>query len=70
MVRGPGGTKAELVDLELMHVGETDKAILVFNLKGDKVWLPKSQIEYETRSGTRMISVTLPEWLAATKELI
>jgi len=43
---------------------ETEAAVLVTNLNGDKVWLPKSQIEI---IGDQ---IELPEWLAETKELI
>ena len=43
---------------------ETPMAVLVKNVEGDKVWLPKSEIEI--RDGI----IEMPEWLAEKKELI
>ena len=43
---------------------ETQMAVMVKNIDGDKVWLPKSEIEvYEG-------IIEMPEWLAEKKELI
>lgn len=54
----------ELVDLEGVVRGETDKAIRL--VVGDKAaWLPKSHVE-DNGDGT----FTMPEWLAIDKELI
>jgi hypothetical protein len=54
----------KLTDIELEIKAETDRAVMVENLKGKVVWLPKSQIEID--NGV----ITLPEWLAIEKELI
>ena len=43
---------------------ETPMAVLVKNVEGDKVWLPKSEIE--VYDGI----IEMPEWLAEKKELI
>jgi len=51
-------------------VRETDKAILVSD--GDnKVWLPKSQIDYELDEFKGIVYIIdLPEWLAIAKSLV
>lgn len=66
----------ELVDLEMCMHAEIPKAILVSH-DGDRdkaVWLPKSQVEFEPKKrladGTKITSVTMPEWLAIEKELV
>lgn len=43
---------------------ETQMAVLVINLNGDKVWLPKSKIEVHHDT------IEMPVWLAEDKELI
>ena len=43
---------------------ETQMAVMVKNIDGDKVWLPKSEIE--VYDGI----IEMPEWLAEKKELI
>jgi len=43
---------------------ETPMAVMVKNIDGDKVWLPKSEIE--VYDGI----IEMPEWLAEKKELI
>lgn len=61
--------KSDLVDLTLVLVHETDKAILVKEHEDaeDKVWLPKSLIEF-VRKGS-LVEVTLPERIATEKGL-
>lgn len=67
----------KLIDIaaELRH--ETDRAYLVYDgrseiKKGDtapselRVWLPKSQVEYDEDKG----EFTMPEWLALEKGFI
>jgi len=56
--------KSDLVDVEAVLVHETEKAYLVDSGSGDKIWLPKSLVEYD--DGT----FTMPEWLAMEKGLI
>lgn len=43
---------------------ETPMAVMVKNLNGENIWLPKSEIEIY--SGV----IEVPEWLAIKKELI
>lgn len=64
--------KSDLVDLTLIRVHETDKAVLVSETEdSDKeVWLPKSQIEIEKTKKYNVIVVTMPEHLAHSKGLI
>ena len=57
-------TGRELVDLEGVVRGETDKAIRLV-VDGKSAWLPKSQVE-DNGDGT----FTMPEWLAIDKELV
>lgn len=60
-----------LTDITVQLHQTTERAILVSD-DGDvekAVWLPKSQIEYETKSGD-IIEVTLPEWLATERGLV
>lgn len=58
----------DLVDFLGQYVGETPKAVRVIIDEKD-VWLPKSQVEYERRSGNS-VEVTMPEWLAEKKGLL
>ena len=66
--------KSDLVNLELFMVCDEPerKAIRVQDEGGLKVWLPRSQIEFEYLGGqnAHAIKVTLPEWLAIEKELV
>lgn len=57
--------RSELVDIPGEIRGETDKAYRFFD--GDKeVWLPKSQVEWDSFDRT----MAMPEWLAKEKGLI
>ncbi len=62
----------ETVELELMVHYETEKAILASDtgIKADAVWLPKSQIHMDGPDPTGVRWVTVPEWLAAEKDLV
>lgn len=61
MIRDP-----KLVDLKgVVILHETENAYLI-EYEGTKVWVPKSQVEFDEEDGT----LTLPEWLAMEKELI
>lgn len=73
-------SKSDLVDMELRLLYETEKAVCVIdddskpNAKGG-VWLPKSQIEIENifagrLKGTRLIKLSVPEWLAERENLL
>jgi hypothetical protein len=69
-----------LVELELWMHHQTEKAVLVSIPGKDKVWLPKSRIEFEERGlnpkarnrrdPETIVQVTLPEALAVEKGLV
>lgn len=54
-----------IIELSVIIKHETDKAIMVENLKGKDTWLPKSQVEVDSPT-----EIQIPEWLAVDKELI
>jgi len=60
--------KDRLYDIRMIFHAETDQAILVSRDEKERVWLPKSQIEYEMRTPTTVL-VTMPEWLVIEKGL-
>jgi hypothetical protein len=62
--------KSDLVDILVTVQHQTDKAVLVDHGGEEAVWLPLSQIEIEPDTDGKSHIVTLPEWLAADKELI
>ena len=63
--------KSDLVDLALTIHADSGKAIQVSNLRGVKVWLPRSQIEVEFADrNSKVATVTVPGWLAKECELI
>ena len=55
----------ELIDIAGEIQGETEKAFRFFD-GARKVWLPKSQCEWDADSRT----MTMPRWLAEEKELV
>lgn len=70
-----GKFDSDLVDVSVIVKAETDKAYKVWagTDKDEDVWLPKSQIEIEygpRRNGSRVATVTMPQWLAHEKKLI
>lgn len=57
--------------LELTWIAETDAAMLVEDDAGKRVWLPKSQIDYETGFNIgHTFEFIIPEWLAIEKGLV
>jgi hypothetical protein len=59
-----------LIDLSVIIVRRTEKAVLVKDAEGAKpVWLPLAQVEVEGEVGA-VGEITLPEWLAQEKGLI
>lgn len=61
-----------LTDITVQLHQETARAILVSD-NGDlekAVWLPKSQVEWVGKTGSEVIEVTLPEWLATERRLV
>lgn len=68
-------SNADICTLDLYLFVETEKAILVgqdgTTNEKDRVWLPKSQVEFAKKSkSTSEYEVTLPEWLALQRGLI
>lgn len=55
----------DIIEVSVIIKHQTEKAILVDNLKDKPIWLPKSQIEIQSET-----EISLPEWLAVDKELI
>lgn len=61
--------KSDLLDLELIVVRETAKAIFVKDTElSDGVWLPKSQLQVDA-GATGVTLVSMPQWLAIEKGL-
>lgn len=60
-----------IAEFEVFIKAQTEKAILVEDLNGKDIWIPKSQIEADELFETgQKQSVQMPEWLAIDKELI
>lgn len=65
--------KSDVIDLYLILVHQTEKAILVNETEdnsGKSIWLPKSKVEFDDVTPGTATTVTLPEWLALDKGLI
>lgn len=58
--------ESDLVDVEATIVHETPAAYLVDAGGPQKIWLPKSQVEYDPTDGT----FAMPRWLAEEKGLV
>lgn len=54
----------DIITLDIPVLLDREASVMVENLKGKKVFLPKSQIEIDSDG------IQLPEWLALGKELI
>lgn len=65
--RSQQGDQERLVDLVLEIEHETDRAIGVRNARGERVWLPKSEITIDNL--TCPPTITVPEWLVDQREL-
>lgn len=64
--------KSNLVDIACFVRMETSRAVLI-NDGHREVWLPKSQVEVDeagSTNGELCATVTMPFWLAKSKELI
>lgn len=59
--------RSNLVDVTGEVRQDREKSILFFDGTRE-VWLPKSQIEIESKG--KLVEVTMPEWLAQEKGLI
>jgi len=63
--------KSDIIDIDGAIEARTDKAVLFHTgNKEEAAWLPLSQIEVEETGIAGIVTVTLPEWLAADKGLI
>lgn len=59
----------DIIEVEVFAKRHTEKALMVENLKGEDVWLPRSQVDpSDDLMGDRTLQ--MPEWLAIDKELI
>lgn len=57
---------SDIIDIAAELKVETEKAFLIDGGDGKPVWVPKSQVEYNTEDKT----FAMPEWLAKEKGLI
>lgn len=62
--------RSDLVDISVVLVHQTEKAVLVDHGGDANVWLPRSAIEIEKDANGKTWTVTLPERLAMEKGLI
>jgi hypothetical protein len=64
-------SRSDIVDIQVVFLGETDAAIRVEDDEENIIWLPKSQVETtdDLVSGS-VITVAMPEWLAEEKGLV
>jgi hypothetical protein len=63
------GRNHDIIEVCCQKKHETEKAILVVNLKNKDAWLAKSQIQIDSdKKG--VVELQMPEWLALDKELI
>ncbi len=58
----------ETITLELDVYHETNDAYMVHNLKDERVWLPKSQVEFHEEGLSTEFE--MPMWLAEDKDLV
>lgn len=63
-------TRSDLIDLPVVLIHETDRAVLVDHGGERQVWLPKSAIEIEADPSGRTWTITLPERLATEKGML
>ena len=62
--------RSDLIDLSVVLVHETDKAVLVDHGEAKPTWVPKSLCEIERDSNGKTWTLTLSERLATEKGLI
>ena len=64
--------KSDLVEITVLMVTETEKAVLVSDTgePKDAKWVPRSQIEIEPTDRERAYVLTMPEWLAIDKGFV
>jgi len=63
-------SKSDLVDITVIIIHQTDKAVLVDFGGKEHVWLPHSQVEVARSPNGKSHIVTLPEWLANEKGML
>lgn len=62
--------RSDLIDISVVLVHQTEKAVLVDHGGEANVWLPRSAIEIEKDGNGKTWTITLSERLAAEKGLI
>lgn len=62
--------RSDLIDLSVVLVHETDRAVLVDHGGEGSVWVPKSLCEIERDASGKTWTLTLPERVAQEKGLI
>ncbi len=63
--------RSDIVDVQVVFLGETDAAMRVEDAEDNIIWLPKSQVETtDDRVSGNVITVAMPEWLAEEKGLV
>lgn len=62
--------RSNLIDLSVVLVHETDRAVLIDHGGAENVWLPKSLCEIERDPNGKTWTLTLPERIAEEKGLI
>jgi hypothetical protein len=60
------GGRSNLIDIACIIVHETEKAYLIDHGGKEKVWIPKSQCEYDQHDKT----MAMPEYIAKEKGII
>lgn len=64
-------SRSHLVDVEMIIVHETDRAVLVKRHEhSEPIWLPKSQIEIDDIETPGPCWIAMPTWLAEEKGLV
>ena len=58
----------ETVWFDVEEVRETEKAYL-FNIEGDEMWVPKSQVRGRKKDDGKIVRVELTSWIASQKGL-
>lgn len=64
--------RSNIDDYDLLYVTETDLGLCVKRSEDDpKFWLPKSQVEYESKNYKKgnIVRVAMAEWLAQKHDL-
>lgn len=63
-------TRSDLIDVSVVLVHETERAVLVDHGGAETVWLPKSAVEIARDPSGKTWTLTLPERLAVEKGIL